>query len=236
MVKCQILLGAILEIFRNSDLIIQGKSTNEELTTPTGASVLVNLCTSSAEFYPPIQVDSIGYGGGQKNFENFSNVIKIILGKQNNHLNVDSVKILETNIDDVSGEILGNLIEKIMKKNAKDVSIFSGITKKNRPTNLLSVICETQNVDKIIDTIILETGTLGIRIRDSNRVIVPRTTHSVHVDIEGAKFQVHYKKLSFKGKHEYKIEFEDLKFISDRINKSIKETDLLLRKKIEKLE
>ena len=58
-----------------------------------------------------------------------------------------------------------------MKKNAKDVSIFSGITKKNRPTNLLSVICEVQNVDEIVDTIILETGTLGIRIRDSDRFL-----------------------------------------------------------------
>ena len=175
-------------------------------------------------------------GEVKKTLKTFLMLLKIILGNENNHLNIDSVKILETNIDDVSGEILGNLIEKIMKKNAKDVSIFSGITKKNRPTNLLSVICDAQNVDEIIDTIILETGTLGIRIHDSNRVIVPRTIHKVHVDVEGIKFQVRYKKLSFKGKHEYKIEFEDLKSISDRINKSIKETDLLLRKKIEKLE
>ena len=58
--------SAILEIFRNSNLIIQGKSTKEELTTPTGASVLVNLCGNSTEFYPAIQINSIGYGGGSK--------------------------------------------------------------------------------------------------------------------------------------------------------------------------
>ena len=227
--------SAILEIFRNSNLVIQGKSTKEELTTPTGASVLVNLCNNSTEFYPPIQINSIGYGGGQKNFEGFSNVLKIILGK-GSKLKVDSVKVLETNIDDVSGEILGNLIDRIMKKNAKDVSIFSGITKKNRPTNLLSVICDAQNVDEIVDTIILETGTLGIRIRDSDRFIVPRTTHNVSVNIDDTKFQVRFKKSSFKEKYDYKIEFEDLKSISDRINKSIKETDSLLRKEIEKME
>ena len=226
--------SAILEIFRNSNLVIQGKSLKEELTTPTGASVLVNLCGSSAEFYPSIQVDSIGYGGGQKNFEGFANVLKIILAR-NNDLNVDSVKILETNIDDVSGEILGNLIEKIMNKNAKDVSIFPGIAKKNRPTNLLSVICEAQNVDEIAETIILETGTLGIRIRDSDRLLVPRTIHNVSVVIEGTKFKIGFKKFSFKQKSDYKIEFEDLKYVSDRINKSIKETDSLVRKEIEKL-
>ena len=173
--------------------------------------------------------------GGQKNFKEFSNVLKIILGKENK-LNVDSVKILETNIDDVSGEILGNLIDKIMKKNAKDVSIFSGITKKNRPTNLLSVICAAQNVDEIVETIILETGTLGIRIRDSDRFVVPRTIHNVSVNIDGTEFQIRFKKSSFKEKHDYKIEFEDLKYISDRINKSIKETDSLLREEIEKME
>ena len=226
--------SAILEIFKNSNLIIQGKSVKEELTTPTGASVLVNLCNNSAEFYPPIQVNSIGYGGGQKNFEGFSNVLKIILAKEN-HLNVDSVQILETNIDDVSGEILGNLIEKIMKKNAKDVSIFSGITKKNRPTNLLSVICETQNVNEIADVIIHETGTLGIRIRDSSRILVPRTIHDASVDIEGTNFKIRFKKFNFGQKSDFKIEFDDLKYVSDRIDKSIKETDLLIRKEIEKM-
>ena len=226
--------SAILEIFRNSDLVIQGKSVKEELTTPTGASVLVNLCDDSVEFYPPIQVNSIGYGGGQKNFEGFSNVLKIILAKEN-HLNVDSVQILETNIDDVSGEILGNLIEKIMKKNAKDVSIFSGITKKNRPTNLLSVICETQNVNEIADVIIHETGTLGIRIRDSSRILVPRTIHDASVDIEGTNFKIRFKKFNFGQKSDFKIEFDDLKYVSDRIDKSIKETDLLIRKEIEKM-
>lgn len=226
--------SAILEIFKNSKLVIQGKPVKEELTTPTGASVLVNLCDNSVEFYPSIQVNSIGYGGGQKNFEEFSNVLKIILAKEN-HLTVDSVKILETNVDDVSGEILGNLIEKIMKKNAKDVSIFSGITKKNRPTNLLSVICDAQNVGEITDVIIRETGTLGIRIRDSSRILVPRTIHDVFVDIEGTKFKIHFKKFNFGQKNDFKIEFDDLKYVSDRINKSIKETDLLIRKEIEKM-
>ena len=142
---------------------------------------------------------------------------------------------METNVDDVSGEILGNLIEKIMKKNAKDVSIFSGITKKNRPTNLLSVICEAQNVSEIVDLIIRETGTLGIRIRDSSRILVPRTIHDVSVEIEGVKFQIHFKKFNFGQKNDFKIEFDDLKYVSDRINKSIKETDLLIRKEIEKM-
>ncbi len=227
--------SAVLEIFRNSSLQIQGNSSESELTTPTGACILVNLFDASVDYYPKMKIESIGYGAGQKNFETFSNVLKIVRGAQNG-LDTDSVKILETNVDDVSGEILGNLIEKLMSKGAKDVSIYNGITKKGRPTNLVNVICDEQRVESLIDTIIHETGTLGIRISESGRFIVPRSVHSAIVGISGQTFKVKYKKSSFKGRHDFKIEFDDLKNISNRISKSIKESELLLRKEIEKVE
>lgn len=227
--------SAILEIFKNSDLIIKGNDANEELTTPTGACILVNLAHESVKYYPSMKVKSIGYGAGQKDFESFSNVLKIIRGSENN-FEIDSVKILETNVDDVSGEILGNLIEKIMEKGARDVSIYHGITKKGRPTNLVSVICTDETVDDIVDTLVLETGTLGIRVSDSNRFTVPRKNHLVSLSLNGHTFQVNYKQSSFKGKTDFKIEFDDLKKISNIIDKSIKETETLLRKEIEKLE
>lgn len=227
--------SAILEIFKNSNLIIKGNDAKEELTTPTGACILVNLVDIAMEYYPSMKIDSIGYGAGQKNFETFSNSLKIIRGSKNN-FDIDSVKILETNVDDVSGEILGNLIEKIMAKGAKDVSIYHGIAKKGRPTNLVSVICDDENVDDIIDTLVLETGTLGVRISDSNRFIVPRTIHDVSLTLFGQSFKVNYKKSSFKGKTDFKIEFDDLKKISNIIDKSIKETESLLRKEIEAME
>ena len=227
--------SAILEIFKNSNLIIKGNSANQELTTPTGACILLNLTNNSVEYYPSMKIVSIGYGAGKKDFETFSNVLKIVRGSENN-FDIDSVKILETNVDDVSGEILGNLIEKIMEKGAKDVSIYHGITKKGRPTNLVSVICSDENVEKIVDTLVLETGTLGIRISESNRFIVPRTIHTVSLTLNGKSFQVNYKKSSFKGKTDFKIEFDDLKNVSNTIDKSIKATESLLRKEIEKLE
>lgn len=227
--------SAILEIFKNSNLVIKGNTANKELTTPTGACILANLANDSVTYYPSMKINSIGYGAGQKDFETFANVLKIVRGSENN-FEIDSVKILETNVDDVSGEILGNLIEKIMKKGAKDVSIYHGITKKGRPTNLVSVICNDENIEKIVDTLVLETGTLGIRISESNRFTVPRTIHNVSVTLNGNSFQVNYKKSSFKGKTDFKIEFDDLKNISNAIDKSIKETESLLRKEIEKLE
>jgi len=227
--------SAVLQIFKNSNLNIQGNNSKEELTTPTGACILVNLTNNPVEYYPSMNITSIGYGAGQKDFENFSNVLKIIQGDENNS-EMDSVKILETNIDDVSGEILGHLIEKIMDQGAKDVSIYPGITKKGRPTNLVCVICDDVKVDTIIDTLVLETGTLGIRISNSNRFIVPRSNHNFSLTFDGKSFEVNYKKSSHKGKTHFKIEFDDLKNMSNALDRPIVDVESFLRKEIEKIE
>jgi len=225
--------SAILEILRDSDLSIHGGHVKDELTTPTGASILVNLSKTSAEYYPSMKITSIGYGAGQKNFDGFSNVLKIVKGTQTNSFQIDSIKILETNVDDVPGEILGNMIEKIMENGAKDVSIYHGITKKGRPTNLITVICDNASMHDIMDILVTETGTLGIRISTSDRFIVPRTSHNAKLILDGKEFVVKYKVSTFKGKDHFKIEFDDLKLISNKLNKSIKETESLIRAKIE---
>ncbi|HUU49216.1 MAG TPA: nickel pincer cofactor biosynthesis protein LarC [Nitrosopumilaceae archaeon] len=223
--------SAVLEILKNSNLIIHGSIVKNELTTPTGACILVNLTNTPIEFYPSMKINSIGYGAGKNDFDNFSNVVKIVKGLKNN-FETDSVIILETNVDDVSGEILGNLIEKIMVDGAKDASIYHGITKKGRPTNLVSIICDYTTMEKITDTLITETGTLGIRVMSSDRITVPRTTNEVKITLENEIFDVRYKSSTFKGKSTFKIEFDDLKKIANHLNKSIKETELLIRKEI----
>ena len=224
--------SAILEIFKNSNLTIHGGNIKNELTTPTGASILVNLTNTPIEYYPLMKIDSIGYGAGKNDFDDFANVLKIVTGSKKNNFDSDSVIILETNVDDVSGEILGNLIEKIMQDGAKDASIYHGITKKGRPTNLISIICDNNTYDKITDTLITETGTLGIRVTTSNRLIVPRNIRGVKLNFNGKIFTVKYKVSVFKGKSNFKIEFDDLKKISNFLNKSIKETESLIRNEI----
>ncbi|HET9009674.1 MAG TPA: LarC family nickel insertion protein, partial [Nitrosarchaeum sp.] len=77
--------SAILEILKNSNLSIHGGLVKDELTTPTGASILVNLSKTSMDYYPSIQITSIGYGAGQKDFDEFSNVLKIVRGTQKNN-------------------------------------------------------------------------------------------------------------------------------------------------------
>jgi hypothetical protein len=225
---------AILEIFRESGIITVGGNVKDELTTPTGASMLVNLVKECSEFYPPMKIQSIGYGAGQKDFEGFSNVLKIVRGIASTKLQLDTVKILETNVDDVSGEVLGNMIEKIMAHGAKDVTISSAITKKGRPTNLVSVICDSDTMNSIMDLLVTETGTLGVRVRTSERYIVPRSVKTLSVNIQGQSFDVRYKIRDLNNGSHFKIESDDIKEISGVLSISFKETEELLNREIRK--
>ena len=223
--------GAILEIFRNSNITISGSQIKDELTTPTGACMLVCLTKECSEFYPSLKIKSIGYGAGKKDFEGFSNVLKIIQGEKVSSLVQDTVKVLETNVDDVSGEVLGNLIEKMMSNGAKDVTISSAITKKGRPTHLISVICDSSSVNSILELLIKETGTLGVRVRTSERFTVPRTKKSIPVTIGGQNFTVHYT-ISNSGFNNFKLEFDDVKTISNSLNKTFREIEELIKNQV----
>ena len=225
--------SAILEIFRNTNIIISGGQVKDELTTPTGASLLVNLTKNCSEFYPSMKVKSIGYGAGKKNFEGFANVLKIVRGEKTDHFQQDSVQILETNIDDVSGEVFGNMIDKIMSIGAKDITVSSAITKKGRPTHIVSVICDSEVINNVLETLVSETGTLGVRIRTSSRYVVPRVIVTVPVAIHEKNFVVKCKvvKSGDVVKH-FKVESSDIKLIADSLSLSFKDVNDLVRSQV----
>ena len=222
---------AITEIFKNSKIIIIGGPVNQELTTPTGASILVNLASSCNKFFVDMSIDSVGYGSGIKNFDEFANVLKLIKGKSNETLIKDVVQILETNLDDVSGEVIANTIEKLMENGAKDVTVSHAITKKGRPSQLVSVICDPKNSHLLLNLLITETRTLGVRIRTSERYVVPRKILESIVTIQNKIFTIHYK---ISNSEYFKLEYEDVKSISNQLNLSFNKTEELLRDQIKK--
>ena len=227
--------SAILEIFRDSDLVICGGPIKEELTTPTGASLLVNLADRCSEFYPTMKIKSIGYGAGNKNFDGFPNVLKIVKGESTNEFQLDTVQILETNLDDVSGETVGHMIDKLIANGAKDVTVTAGITKKGRPTNLVSIICDPSVTNSLIGILVSETGTLGVRIRSSSRYVVPRIIVSVPILIQGKNFTVRCKIVKHEEtvKH-FKVEADDVKSIADSLALSFKVTSDLISDEIKR--
>lgn len=222
--------NAILEILKNSGITISGGQIKDELTTPTGASLLVNLTKTCFDYYPKMKIDSIGYGAGTKNFDGFSNVLRVVKGEKTKNYEHDVVQILETNVDDVSGEVLGHMIDKIMENGAKDVTITQGISKKGRPTNLISVICDLKSMNTLLELLISETGTLGVRRRSSERYVVPRTILIVSIKLNEKNFKIRCKITRENNIiNNFKIESDDIKKISDSINQSFKKTEELIR-------
>ena len=227
--------SAILEIFRSSDIAICGGQAKEELTTPTGASLLVNLADRCSEFYPTMKIKSIGYGAGSKDFDRFPNVLKIVKGESIEEFQLDTIQVLETNLDDVSGETIGHMIDRLIANGAKDVTVTGGITKKGRPTNLVSIICDSSSTNTLINTLVSETGTLGVRVRSSSRYLVPRVIVSVPISVQGKNFTVRCKIVKHEEtiKH-FKVESDDIKTISDSLSLSFKATSDLISSEVKR--
>lgn len=224
--------SAVLEIFKDSGITIFGGQAKDELCTPTGSSMLVNIVSDQVDFYPQIRITAVGYGAGEKNFDSFSNVLKLVRGTEVQNLSLDSVSILETNLDDVSGEVMGSLIERLIVQGAKDVTVVNGITKKGRPTFILSVMCSHKISNSLINIIFEQTGTLGIRIRQSDRIIKDRISKSKKVSISGKDFVIRYKESKFENKPDFKIEFDDIQMVSQELLVSLRESERLITKSL----
>ncbi|HXG05846.1 MAG TPA: nickel pincer cofactor biosynthesis protein LarC, partial [Nitrososphaera sp.] len=216
---------AILEIFRNGQFVLTGGPVEDELTTPTGAAMLVNLAQGSISYYPSISPEKIGYGAGTKKFEGFANVLRVLVGTSTVTAETakDSVCVLETNIDDASGEIIGNLVERLSEI-AKDVTVVPCITKKSRPAHLIRIISESAQLSNVLDLLFSESGTLGVRVQEMERYILPRTVVTVPVDVKGTTFDMHVKVVKDSaGKVTYaKPEFEDVRIIAARCRMPVK--------------
>jgi uncharacterized protein (TIGR00299 family) protein len=217
--------NAILEIFRGKPFVLTGNDQGE-LTTPTGAAMLVNLSSECIRYYPPFIPERIGLGAGNRKLKDRPNVLRLVIGKDPviPYLNNERMFLIETNIDDVDGEIIGNLIEVLMKEGARDVTIIPGITKKNRPVNIIRVLSDLGNTDALMHKLFKETGTSGIRINEINRITLERNIINIEVIINCSKYTISIKitKDTSNNIINIKPEFDDLKKIADIEGRSLK--------------
>lgn len=217
--------SAILEIFKNKRFVLVGGPAEDELTTPTGAAMLVNLVQGSVNYYPSIAPEKIGYGAGIKKFEGFPNVVRVVIGTSGTvyETTKDIVYVVETNIDDASGELVGNVIEQLSDI-AKDVTVISGTTKKNRPTYLIKIISESTQLNNVLELLFNESGTLGARVQEVERIVLPRDIVTMSVNIKGNVLDVRVKivKDSSGQITNVKPEFEDIKVIATKCQIPVK--------------
>lgn len=141
-----------------------GGPIEKELLTPTGAAILTTVAESFGAL-PEMKIEATGYGAGTLDCEQFPNVVRLFLGEvtDKSAATADSVCLLETNIDDVSGEVVAPAMDKLLGAGALDVFTTAITMKQNRPATKLSIICEPADVGKL-EQIIFEAGlTFGIR-------------------------------------------------------------------------
>lgn len=141
-----------------------------ELTTPTGAAIVATLADDFGTL-PAMTIDQIGCGAGDRDFAEQANILKLMVGQAAGTGGNDQVCVLETNLDDVSGEVIAHCTEQLLQAGALDVFTTSIQMKKNRPGTLLSLLCEPLKRLELEAILFRETGTLGIR-----RHLVQRTT------------------------------------------------------------
>ncbi len=217
---------AVMEILKNSKIeVFFGEKEDGELLTPTAAAILAHF--SEGEFKYTFKVEGISYGAGQRNTRK-PNILRLILG---NSEFADRIAIIETNIDDASGEIIGNAMNALMNKSL-DVIAIPYFGKKNRPGYLLKVICRLDEAEEVSKAIMEETGSIGARIIPVyHRVHSFREEERVEVAIGDKMFTIRIKR-SYPGKKIVKPEFEDVKKVAEELGITLLEAYREINKRI----
>ena len=176
---------AVVELLRGAPTY--GVDLAVELTTPTGAALLAALASSFGPL-PPMTVEATGFGAGSREFDSFPNLTQAVIGIAT-PLEASpgtgagqAVLILETNVDDVTGETLAHTLEALLEAGALDAWVTPIVMKKGRPAHLVSALCDPVLAPQIVAVMRAETGSLGIRGRTASRWLTPRAIESVEVE------------------------------------------------------
>ncbi len=173
---------AALEILKEYSLPWQPGPVEGELLTPTGAALLAHF-VNKAGVCSQMKAEHIGYGAGSKDLS-VPNVLRIISGDIDEALISEKIAMIETNVDDVTGQVLGNVINELLTAGALDVAIIPATMKKGRCGNIIQVIAKPQDSERLARKIIEETGSLGVRIIPiRHRLIAQRERRKVEITI-----------------------------------------------------
>jgi uncharacterized protein (TIGR00299 family) protein len=151
---------------------VYGTQIPQELVTPTGAAIIVALAESFEEI-PEMIIEKTGYGAGKRELKTIPNLLRIITGKALIQKK-DTITIIETCIDDMNPEVFGFLMDRLFENGALDVYWIPIFMKKNRPGTMVQVLCPEDCREIVIDCILSETTSLGVRYYDAKRRVLAR--------------------------------------------------------------
>jgi len=162
------------------DLPIYSSGVEGELVTPTGAALVSTLASGFGPL-PPMKVNRIGYGAGERDFPGLSNLARLFVGERVEAVEGRSgapgdelVSVIEANVDDMSPQLYGHFLEQALAAGALDVTCTATQMKKNRPGLTISILCEPERGDALSQLLFAETTTIGVRIHETRRKVLER--------------------------------------------------------------
>jgi uncharacterized protein (TIGR00299 family) protein len=181
---------AVVELAERADWALRSGPVERELLTPTGAALLAHLATG-VETLPQITVDASGYGAGSYDVAGRPNALRALVGAAGGRLEREPITVLETNVDDVTPEVLGGLQETLTAAGALDVAVLPTTMKKARPGHLVKVVVAPEDADRVARRLAEETGTLGVREHGAgHRWIADREQTAVEIAVDGDTHEV----------------------------------------------
>ena len=144
-----------------------------EFVTPTGAAIITSVC-DRFENVPAMTIESTGYGAGTRNPKGFPNVLRVLLGEIETAAADETLLMIETNIDDMSPQVFGYLMERAFELGALDCYLTQTQMKKNRPGTEVSILCHPGDREKFLGLLFAETTTLGARSYEVQRRALAR--------------------------------------------------------------
>ncbi|HEY9284849.1 MAG TPA: nickel pincer cofactor biosynthesis protein LarC [Pyrinomonadaceae bacterium] len=144
-----------------------------ELVTPTGAAIISALAESYGPL-PPMRLRATGYGAGSRDYERFPNVLRVMVGEAEGDAQSEKLLVIETNLDDVSPQIVGHVMDRAFARGALDCWFTPAQMKKNRPGVLVSLLCRPRERDALTQLLFDETTTLGVRSYEVERRALAR--------------------------------------------------------------
>lgn len=207
---------ATLDLLRHAP--VYSGEIQKELVTPTGAAIVHVLAQRFGRF-PSMKTEKIAYGAGSRNIKNFPNVVRLSVGEttvsaeEHGSLPTEEIAILEANVDDMTPQIFGYVMEQTLAAGALDVFGSAVQMKKNRPGMLLTVLCRPEDSTRLTEMIFAETTTLGVRMRQETRATLKRR----HVSVRTQWGEVRMKLAGLNGSiSNYAPEYEDCRRIAEQ--------------------
>lgn len=204
---------AVIQLLRTAPTY--GLDLPYEMTTPTGAALMVALASSFGPI-PAMRIEASGFGAGDRDPDAQPNLAQVVLG----HIDVaepagQPLMLLETNVDDATGEVIADAIAALLAAGANDAWVTPILMKKGRPGHTVSALADVALVEQLRTVMLEETGSLGVRGREMHRWPAKRVDSDV--DVEGRRVRV---KVSA-GR--VKVEHDDAARAANHLGKPVRE-------------